>query len=141
MALAAANHYKTLTVKVAEYPVKGSTTIYPGAVVCLNAGYLAPATSATGLKVKGKCVNRAPVDNSAGSDGDLTALVEFTVPRTAVLMTNDAASNNVEQSDVGTDVYAKDDFTVTTDSTGRSVAGEAFKIDADTSKIWVFTPV
>jgi predicted RecA/RadA family phage recombinase len=55
-------------------PVAGSTTIYAGDLVALDAsGYLAPGADTAAYSMAG--VARAYVDNSAGSDGDAACLV------------------------------------------------------------------
>lgn len=54
-------------------PVAASAKIYAGALVMINAtGYLAPGSTATGLKARG--VAQEQVDNSAGADGDLNCV-------------------------------------------------------------------
>ena len=55
-------------------PVKGTTTIYKGAQVAIDAdGYLVPATDTAGLK--GGLVAYEKIDNSAGADGDVRCRV------------------------------------------------------------------
>jgi hypothetical protein len=56
------------------YKVKGSTKVYRNCHVCVNAGYLQLAADTAGQTYVGLCVQ--DVDNSAGADGDLSALVQ-----------------------------------------------------------------
>ncbi len=90
--------------KWGEYKVKGSTKIFAGSEICLDAaGYAVPAANTAGLVYVG--VSRDYVDNSAGSDGDLYARVwkgdrvEMTIVGAAI-------------TDVGRPVWIVDDQTV-----------------------------
>jgi len=83
-------------------PVAGSTKIYGGSLVAVNAdGYAVPASDTAGLKFKG--IARAQVDNSSGGNGDLNVEVwtgqvfELTVYST------------LAQTDLGRPVFVKDD--------------------------------
>ena len=59
-----------------KYPVKGSTLIYAGALVCVAAdGYAVNAADTAGLKCVGICKKK--VDNSAGADGAKTVEVYY----------------------------------------------------------------
>lgn len=132
MALSAARatpHYLTEEVS-RSYPVKASTTIYQGGLVALNAGYLVPASTATGLIVVG-CAQKT-VNNSAGSDGDLTCPV---LPGTHRWANGDT----IAQADVGSVAYASDDLTVTKDGTGKSFAGVIEEVDS--AGVWVSTSI
>lgn len=110
-----------------SFPVKGGVIIYQGALVALNAGYLAPATSAAGLVVIGRAVPKATVDNSAGADGAVTCEVE----QGAILFENSAAGDAIAQADAGAVCYAVDDQTVakTSNNGARSVAGRVVGIE------------
>lgn len=60
---------------IVEMPVAASTKIYAGSLVCANAsGYVIPAADTAGLTFLGVALNA--VDNSAGSNGDKTVLVQ-----------------------------------------------------------------
>lgn len=86
------------------FPIAAQTTIYKGALVCLNAsGYLVPAADAAGLRFVG--VARDGADNSQGPDGDLEVIV---VTQGSIVV----AKKNVEQSDVGMNAYCVDDETL-----------------------------
>lgn len=113
-----------------DFPQKGSTTIYQGALLVLNAGYLAPGTTATGLIAVGV----APKGSAnAGADGAVTAEAEAGV----FPFKNSAAGDAIAQADCGADCYIVDDQTVAkTDGTGtRSKAGKIVKIDSNF--VWV----
>mgnify|MGYP001766677297 CR=1 FL=1 len=117
-----------------EPPVKGSTTIYQGALVAIDStGYLVPAATATTLKVIGRA--EQTVDNSAGADGALRCRVTSGIFR----WDNSASSDAIALSDVGADCYAVDDHTVakTSGTSTRSVAGKIHDVDA--SGVWVRT--
>lgn len=99
-----------------SFPVKGSTKIYAGSLVVLDAGYAKPATAALSLLCVGKA--NETVDNSAGSSGDLSIDV---LPGVFLFENGDS----IAQADVGKPAYAVDDQTVAKGSGGgaRSVAG------------------
>lgn len=111
--------------------VKAGVTIYPGAGVVLNGGYLAPATTALALVSVGVAdpANGQAVDNSAGADGDLYCDV---IPG-VFNFNNSAAADAITQADVGKDCYWVDDQTVAlTDGTGtRSRAGKIHDLNDD----------
>jgi len=55
-------------------PVAGSATIYAGSLVCTNSsGYAVPAADTAGYVFEGVATEQ--VDNSSGSDGDLSVVV------------------------------------------------------------------
>jgi hypothetical protein len=100
-------------------PVKGATKIFAGSLVAVQAGYARPATGATGLWVVGKA--EATVDNTDGSDGDLTVVV-----LTGTLSFEMGSSTDaIAQADIGKLCYAIDDQTVglTSNAGARSAAG------------------
>lgn len=122
-----------------SYPQKGSTTIWPGAMVAINGGYAAPATKATGLRIKGCYLRGAESDNSAGADGAIPVTVSLSSHpdgRRYFKYDNDPGAGALAATDAGSDVYALDDHTVSKTSTGASVAGEMIALDAD-GGIWV----
>jgi hypothetical protein len=109
-----------------NYPVKGTTKIWPGAIVCLNASGLAiPGATATSLIAVGIALELA--DNSAGADSAITVQVEQGVHD----FTNSAAGDAIAQADVGKDCYIVDDQTVakTDGSAARSRAGKVIRIE------------
>jgi hypothetical protein len=104
--------------QVLSIPMKAATIIYKGAFVVFDAGYAAPARTATGLVAAGRA--EETVDNSAGSAGAL----RITVRRGAFVANNHTGGDAVVQASAGSNVYFLDDNTVTVTSTGRSVAGK-----------------
>ncbi len=130
-ALAAARNTPEKTGNVAGYPVKASTICYQGGIAVLNAGYAAPATTATGLVAIGRF--EATADNSAGSAGALNALVKHGIFKFA----NSASTDLIAQADVGADCYLVDDQTVakTSATSTRSRAGIITAVDSD--GVWV----
>lgn len=114
-------------------PVKAATKIYAGTLVAIDAtGHAIPAKAAASLTAAGRAEDT--VDNSAGADGDVTAVVA----RGVFKWDNDAASA-VDQADVGQDCYMLDDETVTAAASdgasespvSYSVAGKVLGIDSD----------
>lgn len=114
------------------YPVAGSTKIFPGAQVALNAtGYLVRASTATTLQVLGIAspkaqqmtrtgaaqVNLGYIDTTDIADG----VAECEVQRCIALMAN--SSTSITKADIGNDCYAVDDQTV--HRTDGSAAGTA----------------
>lgn len=89
-------------------PVAASTTIYQGALVCVNSsGYLVPAANNTTYECMGVAAESA--DNSSGSNGDLTVTVDFNhVER--------FTGSGITQADVGKSCYVIDDETVGDDA-------------------------
>jgi len=115
-----------------SFPVKGSTTIYQGSLVALNAGYAAPGAIATGRIVVGRA--KRTVINS-GADGAATVEVEAGV----FVWGNSASGDLCAQADVGASCYIIDDQTVAKTSNGstRSVAGIIVQVDTD--GVWVMS--
>lgn len=107
-------------------PVKASTLIYAGALVCIEAGYAVPGSLATGLIAVGRAESK--VDNSAGASGDLSVQVRPGVFRYA----NSAGADAIAQDDLGKDCYVVDDQTValTSASATRSLAGRIVGVDS-----------
>jgi hypothetical protein len=112
-------------------PVKASVHIYKGALVVANAGYAAPATTATGLIALGRAEQN--VDNSTGGNGDKNVNVRPGVFRFA----NSASTDTIAQADVGADCFIVDDATVakTSATSTRSRAGKIQAVDA--VGVWV----
>lgn len=101
-------------------PMKTATTVYQGSLVCIDAGYAAPARTATGLIVMGRA--ESTVVNS-GANGAL-----FVTVRRGVFKW---ANADAVAADLGKTLYANDDQTVSVVLTGKSVAGKLLQIDSD----------
>lgn len=116
-------------------PIKAATTIYAGSLVALQAGYLVPASSATGLTAVGIAADT--YDNSTGSNGTLSAEVLIGAFR----FENSASSDAIAQANVGSMAYMVDDQTValTSNAGARSVAGRILQLDA--LGVWVLVGV
>jgi hypothetical protein len=110
-----------------------NTKIWQGALCALNAaGFLVKGAEAATLR--NPCVidhdnGQLSVDNSAGSNGSISARVFFGV----FPFKSGTSADALTQADVGKVVYIMDDETVgKTDNTGaRSPAGKLDRIDAD----------
>lgn len=112
------------------FPVKAATTIYAGAIVCLQAGLAVPGQTAIGLKCVGRAEHQVV---NAGADGSVTCEVW----RGCFRFNNSAAADALTLADVGSNCYLVDDFTVakTDGTTTRSVCGIVRDVDA--SGVWV----
>ena len=118
--------------EVRQGSVAASTTLFPGAMVMLNAtGFLIEGQTATGLIGVGRAEEHA--DNASGADGAITADYKPGVYRWA----NSAGADEITDADRGKLCYAVDDQTVAlTDGTGtRSPAGTVDHVDAQ--GVWV----
>jgi len=92
--------------KLLAHKVVAGDVIYQGALVKINAaGFLAPCSAEAGATFAG--VAYEGVDNSAGAAGDEVCRVE---KYGAYLMSGSGFS----QADVGSEVYASDDDTIST---------------------------
>ena len=100
-----------------ELPVKGSTTIFQGSIVAIDADGLAiPGKKAAGLKAAGRA--EETVENS-GKDGEAVVKVK----RGVFIFDNTAtAANKLTEADVLDPCYMEDDHTVTKLATDASVA-------------------
>lgn len=116
-----ANGAKYLTL-----PVKGSTTIYQGALVTLDAnGYAIPGKKAENLIAAGRA--EETVVNS-GADGAL----KIRVARGVFVFNNTATTaNKIKDAHVLQPCYIEDDETVTALATGASIAGTVIRVDED----------
>ena len=94
------------------YPVAASTLLYSGTLMFVNSGGYADDDTANGLNVFGGVVCDR-VDNSAGANGDLS--VEVWQDGKFVL-----TGSGFTQASVGQQVYASDNYTI---STSRAAAG------------------
>ena len=107
-------------------PVKGSTTIYQGALVALDEnGYAIPGKKAEGLTAAGRAEDT--VEN-AGADGDLTIRIARGV---FVFDNTSTAANKLTQANVLKPCYMEDDHTVTGLATGASIAGTVIRVDGE----------
>jgi hypothetical protein len=112
-------------------PVKASTTIYAGSLVCIDAtGYAVPAADTVGLIFVG--VATAQADNASGAAGDINVVVRR---RGRYLLTYDGTAT---QADVGSLVYAVNDQTVdlTADTTNDILIGIVAKME-DADELWI----
>jgi hypothetical protein len=118
---------------IESHPVKGATTIFAGALACLDAsGRLVPGSTATGLIPRGRAEEN--VANS-GADGAVNCRVRQGRFRWA----NSAAADAITRAEIGDPAYIVDDQTVAKTSGGatRSVAGTIRDVDAQ--GVWVET--
>lgn len=112
--------------------VKGSTTIYAGAMVAVDStGYAVPAADTSGHTVIGRA--QETVDNSGGSDGD----EEIAVAKGVFKYDNAGGANDIVQADHGADCHVYDDQTVgkAAGVTNNIVAGKVDDLDSD--GVWV----
>ena len=107
-------------------PVKGSTTIFQGSIVAIDAdGFAVPGKKAAGLKAVGRA--EETIENS-GKDGEAVIRVKrgvFVFDNTAT------AANKLTAADVLGPCYIEDDQTVTKLAMGASVAGLVVRVDDD----------
>ena len=110
--------------KYISAPVKGSTTIYQGAIVALDAnGYAIPGKKAESLTAVGRA--EETVENG-GADGELV----IRIARGVFVYDNTSTSaNKITQAHVLKPCYMEDDHTVTALATGASVAGTVIRVD------------
>lgn len=112
------------------YLVKGSTTIYKGSLVVLDAGYAAPGRTATGLIAVGRA--KATVTNSGASGALVYVEVE-----PGIFLWDNASGDPILVASLEALVYITDDATVNITATGKSVAGRVVKLE--TAGAWVRT--
>ena len=110
--------------KYLSLPVKGSTTIYQGSLVALDAeGYAIPGKKAAGLTAAGRA--EETVTNS-GADG----AVSIRVSRGVFVFNNTGtAANKIGSKHLLRLCYIEDDQTVTALATGASAAGLVVRVD------------
>lgn len=116
---------------IRTYDVAADAVIYKGALVVLDAGYLKPGFVDDAVTAVG--VAKESVDNTDGSNGDLTCRVEKGV----WLFDNSADADEITAADIGAVCYIVDDRTVakTSDTDARSAAGVVDQVDDD--GVWV----
>lgn len=118
--------------KLLPFKVAASTKIEAGKMVAVNsAGYLVEASDAASIIVIG--IAAETVDNSAGSNGDLSCEVR----RGEVYKLDNSGTAAVTIASVGSSVYVEDDETVAIVSgpTNDIVAGTCLGVDSD--GVWV----
>lgn len=117
---------KTLSLKVAA-----AVKILAGVLVAVNAsGYAVPASDTEGLKVIGKAY--VTVDNSAGSAGDASVIVERGTFRFA-----NSTTHALAQANIGGFAYVEDDAVVAGETTNGVIAGIVLEIED--CGVWVDT--
>ena len=118
--------------EVMGFPVKTNVKCFQGGMAVLNAGYAAPATTATGLMAIGRF--EETIDNTGQANGYQSIAVREGV----FLWNNSASTDQITQADVGNFCYIVDDQTVakTDGSTTRSKAGKVVGIEGTTG-VWV----
>jgi len=114
-----------------EEGAKDNAVIHQGALLVVAAdGFIAPATTATGLVGAG--VAQESVDNTGGADG--AKKIKF---RSGIFKFVKDGTATPVQADVGNLAYAVDDQTIAnTDGTGtRSKVGSIYRVESD--GVWV----
>lgn len=104
-----------------------STKIWAGTMVALNAaGNAIPAADTASTRVVGRAA--ATVDNSAGSAGDLSIVIER-----GAFKYNNSAANPVTIASIGLVCYVSDDNTVAVAAgpTNDIKAGIVLRVDSD----------
>lgn len=104
-------------------PVKGSITIYQGALVALDAsGYAVPGSKAATLTAAGRAEETVA---NTGADG----AASIRVARGVFVFDNAADSGKLTAVHVLKPCYIADDQTVTATAEGASVAGLVIRVD------------
>lgn len=114
-----------------EFPVAADTTIYAGALVCLNAtGFAVPGDEDDDYTAVGRAEQRVV-------NGAVAGAVRVRVRRGVFRYANSAEADAITLADVGATCYVVDDQTVAkTDDTGsRPPAGKV--LDVDSAGVWV----
>lgn len=118
---------------IESHPVNGATTIFAGALVCLDAtGFLVPGSTATGLVARGRAEEHVVNDGADGDEVCRTRPGRFR-------WSNSAAADAITRAEIGDPAYIVDDQTVAKTNGGatRSVAGTIRDVDAQ--GVWVET--
>ena len=104
-------------------PVKGSTTIYQGALVALDAsGYAVPGSKAATLTAAGRAEETVA---NTGADGE----VSIRVARGVFVFDNATDAGKLTAAHVLKPCDIADDQTVTATAEGASVAGLVIRVD------------
>lgn len=112
-----------------EWPVADNVKIYNGAMVSLDAnGRLTPAVTSTTVKPIGRAIMQADNTIAGHTAGGINCKIHV-----GTFRWDNGASITISAR--GTLAYAVDDHTVTTVSTGASVAGHI--VDVDAVGVWV----
>jgi hypothetical protein len=112
-----------------SFPIKDNVKIYKGALVVLDAGYLAPGRVATTLVAVGRA--EQTVDNTIV--GHAAGLFQVETKQGVIKFANSTAGDLIAQADVGAVCFIVDDQTVakTNGSASRSAAGKVVRVDSD----------
>jgi hypothetical protein len=117
-------------------PMAAAVKLFIGSIAVLDAsGNCKPGVLATGLTSLG--IARATFDNSAGIAGAVRASIEQSNGTKDFLFANDV-TNPCTAIHVGLPVYIFNDQTVTSLSTGASVAGKCMGVTA--AGVWIRFP-
>jgi len=110
-------------------PVAASTTLYDLSLCFVNSGGYIDDDTSTGSNKFAGVVGSGQADNSSGSNGDVD--VEYYQEGEFLL-----TGAGLAITDVGSKVYASDNFTVTTTSTNNTYIGTITKFESAT-QVWV----
>lgn len=114
---------------ITAHPVKASTKVYKGSLVCVDAtGFAVAGADSAGNTFVGMAIENA--DNSAGSDGTTNVRVQ------TMGVFSFAKGGSETQADVGSQLFIVDDQTVTSDSTINNIACGTLE-GLDGSDLWV----
>ena len=105
-------------------PVKAGATIYQGAMLVWDGGYVKPAAKAADQVLAGRAEESVAVP-AGGSDGDATCLVA----RPGLEAFRWAIAATVVQAKVGGKAYIEDDQTVTDVAAGSTAIGTLIQIE------------
>lgn len=114
---------------ITAHPVKASTEVFKGSLVCVDAtGYAVPGADSAGLTFVGVAIEGA--DNSAGASGAISVRVQ------TMGVFSFAKGGSETQADVGTALNISDSQTVTVDSTINTITCGSLE-GLDGSDLWV----
>lgn len=119
MALTAGRNTITVSGKTLVLKVKANTIIYEGSMVAIELGYAIPAKKVEGLVTAGRAEQYIDNTGLEGTNGAKT----INVTRGVFKYENDT-TDPVTEEDMLSNCYIFDDCTVTSLSTGTSVAGK-----------------
>lgn len=138
MAALTADRAVTMEVgSVRSYPVKASTTIYAGSIVCVlnSTGYAEPGSDTANLVFVG--IARRKADNSSGSAGDISVEVDCIHGSTWRF----AATSLAQADGDGTQVYVSDDQTVAKSTTNSVKIGRLAYFESATVAVVAIEPL
>lgn len=122
----------TKTYAVVSLPLAASTKVYKGGMACLDISvHCVTKGAASNANLKNIGVFHADFDNSTGALGDVMAQVDLYREIVLGVWDNATGGNAVAAANLFTSVYILDDHTVTTASSGNSVAGRVWAVTAD----------